>query len=173
MTISKRTAMTWWIGGLIAFGVTINLGLPLAIDAVPGGILDHQAAPDAKTVNAIQNAWQDADVIEQARAAMIADLVFIGIFGIGCVLAGLHYKHSRLGALRLLGRTALVAGIVFLATDYGETISQFIQVTRMQGSDQLANIASTVRPIKVGAWIIAFLSVLIALLADRFSSRAA
>ena len=172
MTVSKRTAMIWWGGGLIAFAITIYLGMPLAIDAVPGGILDHQAAPDAAAVNAIQNAWQDDGLIDTARTAMISDLIFIGIFGIGCVLAGLYYR-GRDGFLRLSGWIALISGIVFLVTDYGETISQFIQVTRMQGDDQLANIASTLQPIKIFSWIVAFLAVLIALVADSFSSREA
>lgn len=164
--------MTWWVAGLIAFAITIYLGMPLAIDAVPGGILDHQAATNAAAVNVIQSAWQDAGLIATARTAMISDLIFIGIFGIGCVLAGLHYR-LREGFLKFSGWVALISGIVFLVTDYGETISQFIQLTRMQGDDQLANIASTLRPVKIASWIVAFLAVLAALVTDRFLSRAA
>ena len=58
MKVTKRTAIIWWVSGLIAFAITIYLGSPLAIEAVPGGILDHQQATDAAAVNAIQSAWQ-------------------------------------------------------------------------------------------------------------------
>ena len=173
MTISKRTAMIWWVGGLIAFAITIWLSLPLVVDGVPRGIVDHQAAPDAAAVNAIQNAWQKDGVIDTARTAMIADLIFIGIFGFGCVLAGLHYRNRGTPFLRFTGWIALVSGVIFLVTDYGETISQFIQLLRMAGDDRLAGIASTLQSPKTVSWITGFLAVVMALVADRFSSTAA
>ena len=173
MTVSKRTAMIWWVGGLVAFAITIYLGLPLAIETEPGGILDHQAAPDAATVNAIQTDWDNAGLIPTARMAMMSDLIFIGIFGTGCVLAGMHYRKREASILRFSGWIALLAGVIFIAADYGETISQFVQLNRMAGDDQLAHVASTLRSPKIIAWIVAFASVLIALIADRFLSRAA
>lgn len=162
--------MIWWVGGLIAFAIVIALSIPLMTDAVRGGISDHQRAPDAKTVDAIQHAWRAAGLSNQAAIAIMADLVFIGIYGIGCVLAGLHYKAHRSWQIRLLGRTALISGIVFLLTDYGETICQFIQLQRFTGDDMLAFIASSLRPIKMIAWTGSFVAVLCALAAERFAS---
>lgn len=173
MTPSKRAALGWWIGGLVAFGIVIWLHLPLRIEAVPGGIGEHQRAPDAATVNAIHDAWRSAGVINEAAIAMIGDLVFIGIYGVGCVLAGLHYRARPQVVLRALGWTALVAGVVFLATDYGETIAQFIQLMRLEGDDRLAALASTLRPIKEVGWIGGFLAVILALVAERFSTSGA
>ena len=172
MTPSKRVALGWWIAGLVAFGIVIWLGMPLAIETVPGGILDHQHAPDAEAVNRIQHAWRDAGLLGTARNAMIGDLVFIGIFGIGCVLCGLHYRAREQVVLRALGWTALMAGLIFLVADYGETISQLVQLVRIDGDDDLATIASGLRPIKVAAWIGGFLAVLLALIVERLSSRA-
>ena len=172
MTPSKRMAVGWWIAGLIAFGIVIWLGMPLNIDAVPGGILDHQHAPDAAAVNKIQHAWRDAGVLGAARTAMIGDLVFIGIFGIGCVLCGLFFRARHTVVLRALGWSAVVAGLLFLATDYGETIAQLVQLVRFEGDDGLAHLASSLRPIKVAAWIGGFLAVILALVAEWLSSRA-
>ncbi|MHA7818577.1 MAG: hypothetical protein ACX930_02895 [Erythrobacter sp.] len=173
MTPSKRTALIWWIGGLVAFGIVISLHIPLSIDAVPGGMLEHQRAPDADTVDAIQRAWQLAGVSDEAAVAMISDLVFIGIYGVGCVLAGLYFRSSEQVVLRALGWTALASGVVFLATDYGETIAQFIQLMRMQGDDRLAGFASSLGPAKVTSWIGGFLAVILALIAERFSTSGA
>ncbi len=173
MTVSKRTFLTWWLGGLAAFAFTLVLHIPLVIDAVPGGIADHQSAPDAATVDAIHAAWQAAGVYRQAHWAMVTDLIFIGIFGTGCVLAGLHYRARQSGILRTLGWAALASGVVFLVTDYGETIAQFVQLIQNSGSDGLAQFASTLRPIKMASWTGGFLSVLASLILDRFSSSAA
>lgn len=172
MTPSKRTALGWWIAGLVAFAIVIWLGLPLNIEAVPGGIIDHQHATNAKAVNDIQQAWKDAGVLDAARNAMIGDLVFIGIFGVGCVLCGLHYRARPQVVLRAIGWSAIGSGVLFLATDYGETISQLIQLVQFKGDDDLAALASSVRPIKVAAWIGGFLSVILALVVERLSSRA-
>ena len=172
MTPTKRLAIGCWIAGLIAFGVAIWLHLPLTTDTVPGGMGDHQRAPDAETVNRIQRAWEAANLLGTAKLAMISDLIFIGIYGIGCVLCGLHYRARPQVVLRTLGWTALVSGAAFLITDYGETIAQLIQLIRFAGDDNLAALASTFRPIKEVAWIGGFLAVILALIAERLSSRA-
>jgi len=177
MSISKRTAIIWWVGGLIAFAVTIYFHIPLITDGVPGGMAEHQSAPDAAAVDAIQNSWAASGLMGAAKIAMITDLIFIGIYGIGCVLAGLHYR-ARSGSggqalLRLLGWGALVSGAVFLITDNGETIAQFMQLMQFAGDDDLAGLASTLRPIKMLTWSTGFLTVLLALIVDRFSTKAA
>lgn len=172
MMPSKRTALIWWVGGVIAFGIVIWLHLPLKIETVPGGMAGHQRAPDAATVDAVQQAWRLAGLWRTAIIAVISDLIFIGIYGFGCVLVGLHYRARRLVVLRALGWTALVSGGVFLVTDYSETIAQLIQLMRFAGDDDLAAFASTMRPIKEIAWIGGFLAVVLALIAERFSTRA-
>ena len=48
--ISKDYYMVWWLGGLAIFAISIMIHAPLAIEAVPGGILDHQAAANAAAV---------------------------------------------------------------------------------------------------------------------------
>ncbi|WP_432200284.1 hypothetical protein ACRAQ7_11775 [Erythrobacter sp. W53] len=173
MTVSKRTAVIWWLGGLVAFAVTLYLHMPLVTEGVPEGIMEHQRAPDAITVDAIQSSWAMDGLSRTAMIAMISDLIFIGIYGVGCVLAGLHYRAQSSRVLKALGWAALASGVVFLLTDYGETISQLIQLMRSSGDDQLAHFASTVRPIKMLTWISGFLTVLAALLIDHFSANTA
>lgn len=170
MTVSKRTAMIWWVGGLIAFAIVIALSAPLITDTVPGGISDHQKAPNAAAVDGIQNAWRADGLAGLATISMIGDLIFVGIYGIGCVLAGMHYRAHGAGVLRLLGWIAMGSGIVFLVSDYGETVCQLIQMVRFAGDNDLAAIASGLRPIKVAAWIVSFLAVVGALLAERSCS---
>ncbi|MEP3051529.1 MAG: hypothetical protein ABJP48_00935 [Erythrobacter sp.] len=170
MTVTKRAAMIWWVGGLIAFAIVVGVHFPLITAGVPGGIVDHQSAPDAATVDAIQNSWRSDGLLNQAALAMIADFIFIGIYGVGCVLAGMYYRAKSDGKLRFLGLLAVLSGLVFLATDYGETIAQFIQLMALAGDDGLAAIASTLQPIKSAAWIGGFITVALALILERFSS---
>lgn len=172
MTPSKRVAVGWWIAGLIAFGIVIWMSMPLEIKDVPGGIIDHQKAPDAGTVNTIQRYWRQAGLLSTARNAMIGDLVFIGVYGLGSLLCGLYFRARRQVVLRALGWSAIVAALLYLASDYGETIAQIIQLVNFAGDDDLAHFASTLQPIKVAAWIGTFLAVILALIAEWLSSRA-
>lgn len=167
----RKKFLVWWGGGLLSFAIVLFLHFPLITDAVPGGIGEHQAAPDAATVNAIQSAWAEAGVIGDAKIAMIGDLIFIGIYGIGCVLGGLYFRAFGTGIVRHIGTFVLICGIVFLLTDYGETIAQFIQLTNGEGSDSLANFASTLRPIKMAVWIGTFIGIIAALIIERIQSR--
>ena len=166
--VSKRAFLIWWLGGFAIFAVSLTLHAPLAIEAVPGGILDHQAAPDAAAVNAIQTAWKDAGLIGQARLAMISDLIFIGVYGVGCVLGGLYFRAHGTGALALMGWIALAMGVLFLVTDYIETALQFVQLVRFEGSDALAGIASSMGPLKVLSFLVAAGVLLAALVWERF-----
>jgi hypothetical protein len=172
--MSLKRAFLWgWIGGLVAFAIVIALSLPLAIPAVPHGITDHQAAGNAAGVDRIQHAWEAAGLYGQARIAMIGDLVFIGIYGIGSVLGGRWFAQSQSQRVRLLGLTILVAAMVYLATDYAETISEFVQLVHQSGDDILALVAATARPIKVASWLVSFFAIILALVLDRKSPRAA
>ncbi|MEM6856476.1 MAG: hypothetical protein AAF559_01270 [Pseudomonadota bacterium] len=169
----KSVFVRVWLAGLAAFAITIALGAPLAIDGVPHGILDHQSAGSAAEVNRIQGLWEASGLTSTARNAMIADLVFIGIFGTGCVLGGLHYRRAQTLWLALIGYIALVSGVLFLANDYAETIVQFIQLVAGRGYDSLAQLAAFCQPIKVVSFILAFGSILVALVVEPFVKRAA
>jgi hypothetical protein len=172
--VSSRRAFLWfWTGGLALFAFVIALGLPLVLTEVPGGILDHQAAGSAANVDRIQAAWRKAGLLDQAAIAMAADLVFIGVYGIGCLLGGLYLRGAGMAWLRAPGLIAMVSGAGFLLTDYAETISQFVQLTRFRGDDALAQLAAVVRPVKVACWIIATLAILFALIAEWRGRRSA
>ena len=165
---TKKSFLIWWLGGIAIFAISLTLHSPLAIEAVPGGILDHQAAPDAAAVNAIQGAWEEADLIGQARLAMISDLIFIGVYGVGCVLGGLDFKSRGSGALIVMGWIAAAMGVVFLFTDYVETALQFVQLIRFEGSDTLAGVASSMGPFKVLSFLVAAGVLIVALVWERF-----
>ncbi len=170
MTPGRKTALRWFWGGVAAFIVAIALHIPLFTDGVPGGIGDHQKAPDAATVNAIQQSWAADGLIGLARAAMISDLIFIGIYGAGCVLAGLHFRSSERYWPSLFGWIALFCGAIFIASDYGETIAQFMQLVRFRGDDTLAQFASGLRPLKINTFIAAFIAVALAQFLTRKST---
>lgn len=166
--MSLRTGfLTFWIGGLVAFAIVIAMHLPLVLTEVPGGIGDHQAAGTAAEVNRIQTAWERTGLLDTAKRAMLGDLVFIGIYGLGSILAGFHFRRVGTGLLKHLGTVILIAGLVFTGTDYGETIAQFIQLSARAGDDALAGFAASVRPFKMAAWIITFFGVLVALFMHR------
>ncbi|MEO1730685.1 MAG: hypothetical protein AAFR64_08100 [Pseudomonadota bacterium] len=167
--VSKRMFLGWWINGIVAFVIALILHNPLVIEAVPGGILDHQSAPDAASVDAIQTAWQAAGLMDQASIAMSADLIFIGLFGVGVVLGGLYFGAKDARGLKVLGWIALVSGIVFLATDYSETIAQYMQLSRMAGDDGFAALASSMGPLKVASFLVAFVALIVALIWKRLS----
>ena len=170
MTPTKRTFLWWFFGGLTAFVLALLLHIPLITEAVPGGIAEHQRAPDAATVDRIHAGWQAAGVYTQAHWAMVADLIFIGIYGVGCVLGGLYFRAKSGLGLRVLGWIALASGVIFLVTDYGETIAQFVQLVQQRGSDTLAHLASSLRPTKMVTWSSAFLAIVSALMIERFST---
>lgn len=166
--VSKRAFLIWWLGGLAIFAVSLMLHSPLAIEAVPNGILDHQAAPDAATVNAIQSAWEEAGLIGRARIAMISDLIFIGVYGIGCIIGGLYFRANGRGVWAIMGWIALAMGVIFLVTDYVETALQFVQLVRFEGSDMMAGIASNMGPLKVLSFLVAAAVLVVALVWERF-----
>ena len=168
-----RAYLWWWLTGLAAFAIAIFLHSPLAIEAVPGGILDHQSAGTAEAVNAIQASWVEAGVYQRAVIAMASDIIFILIYGLGCVMAGQHFRSEGAGPVRVLGWVAMLGGVVFLVSDLGETASQMVQLTTLKGDDTLATLASGLRPIKVNAFIASTLAVLAGLVMQRFSAKSA
>jgi len=168
----RKAFLLFWVGGLIVFAIVIALGMPLGIAGVVGGILDHQAAGTAKRVNEIHDLWAAAGLLGRAKIAMAADLVFIGIYGIGSVLGGWYYWRTGRGVVKLLGIAVFAAGLVFLFTDYGETIAQFIQIMREKGGNRLAGFAAMMQPIKMVAFVISFFGVILAYVIRRIAPGA-
>lgn len=169
--VSKKAFLIWWLGGLAAFAVSLALHAPLAIEAVPGGILDHQAAPDAASVNAIQEAWAAAGLLDQAWYAMVSDIVFIWIYSFGAFNGGRFFRAKATPTLRALGWIASVSAVIFFVTDFGETSAQISQLNRFEGSDALAGIASALGPAKVVSFLVSFGALAIALIVERQSNR--
>jgi uncharacterized membrane protein len=168
MMVTKRSFLIWWIGGLVAFAGAIALHAPLITDAVPGGIIDHQAAPDAATVDAIHAGWKEAGVFGQATWAIISDLIFIVIYGYGAFLGGRYFLSKPDTLLRGLGWIVAIAAIIFLISDLGETGSQLIEVLNDAGSETLAMIASTLQGPKSVSFVVSFLGIAIALVLEPF-----
>ena len=172
--MSLYRAFLWlWIGGLILFAIVIMLGLPLGVSEVAGGILDHQAAGSAAEVDRIQQVWRSAGLWNQAAIAMIGDLIFIGIYGAGSLLGGLHFRRSTMRPVSILGVLIAIAAAAFLITDYAETIAQFIQLTRFKGDDSLASLAASVRPVKIASWLFTFCGIIACLVIRRKARRTA
>ncbi|QUL38504.1 hypothetical protein [Erythrobacter sp. JK5] len=170
MRVLRRAFLWWFWCGVAAFALAVYVHLPLMTEGVPGGIADHQAAPDAATINAIQQSWRSDGLWTQAAVAMVVDLVFIGIYGVGCLLGGIYFRASDRTVLLALGWVAYLSAIAFVISDYGETISQIIQLWSFKGDDGLAMAASTLRPIKMVAFTSAFLAIIAALAIERFST---
>ena len=165
--------LRWWLWGLFAFVVVIGLGAAVtAPDPVTFGITDHQAAGTAARVDAIQTQWREGGVRPLAILAMIGDLVFIAIYGWGSWRAGRSFMPAG-GRVRVIGAFIAAAALVFVLTDYTETLLQLAQLLRDAGSDQLAGIAATARPVKVAAWVVTFLGVIAAWLIRRFAAPTA
>lgn len=165
--ISKRAFLIWWLGGLAIFAFSLTIHAPLAIEAVPRGILDHQAAPDAATVIAIQSAWEAAGLATRARIAMATDLLFIIVYSIGAIMGGRYYRNLFEGALHIIGWVAIAVGVTFFLTDFIETLLQFYQMMRSQGSDTLAWIASSMGPTKVVSFLASVGLLIVALVWER------
>ena len=129
--------LRWWFWGLFAFVVVIGLGAAVtAPDPVTFGITDHQAAGTAARVDVIQTQWRDGGVRPLAILAMIGDLVFIAIYGWGSWRAGRSFMPAG-GRVRVIGAFIAAAALVFVLTDYTETVLQIIQLIADKGSDPL------------------------------------
>lgn len=169
--MTRTKVLLYWLIGLASFAMTLALHTPLILTAVPGGMLDHQAAGTAAEVDRIQAAWRMGGVSNEAAVAMISDLIFIVIYGIASLIAGLYLRRTGVAGLRMLGSLVSVAAVVFLLTDLTETTAQLIQLMNFRGTDDLASLAATVRPVKIAAWIATFIGVIVGLLWDYKVSR--
>lgn len=161
-----------WPAGLALFALTVWLSLPLAIDGVPGGILAHQAAGTAQRVEAIQQAWTAAGLYGQARIAMVSDIVFITVYGLGAWYGGLALMDHPAPRLRRLGMLLVAAAAIYIMADYAETFAELVQLLQQRGSEHLAWLAAHARPVKVVAWPVTFLAVLAGLVLRRRAASA-
>ncbi len=154
-----------WGGGMALFLYLVASSGALETVAAPGGILDHQGAVTAERVDAIQQSWADAGVLEIARWSMITDLVFITLYMSGGIMGGrLIWQQAESPTLKKVGLLCVLAYFLFGLTDYVETISQLVQLVREQGSDLLAGTAALAQPVKILAWITGTIAMIVALI---------
>ena len=171
--ISWRNFWIFWLGGLLVFAILVLSGGELSTDIAPAGILDHQSGGSAERIDAIQQSWVEAGVLDLARWGMIGDFVFIGLYTIGGIMGGrLIWQYAQSPSLKKLGLVCVLAYAIFGLSDYVETISQFIQLVGEQGSDTLAGFAAFAQPIKVLTFIAGTLAMIIALIWYRSERRA-
>lgn len=165
---SWRNFWIFWLGGLVVFIIIVVTGGPLMTEVAPGGIVDHQSAGIAARVDEIQQSWADAGLLNYAKWSMIGDLIFIGLYTIGGIIGGrLLWQDAWSPSLKKLGLGLMLVYFLFGVTDYVETISQFIQLIRLEGSDTLAGIAAVAQPPKIATWIIGTTGMIIALIWHR------
>ena len=157
----------WWKKGLAVFAVVIALGAWLQF-ATGEGIGAHQAAGTAAEVDRIQNIWGNAGYRWLAIISMIGDLIFIGVYSYGAYRAGRSIIALGSQAIRWLGFAVAIGAVVFLVTDYTETILQVIQLLRDQGIGWMADTAATVRGPKMIAWVVTFAGVIGAIIVRKF-----
>lgn len=166
-TAIEQRFISLWLAGLALFAFVIWLSLPLMIDAVPGGIIDHQAAGTAAEAARIQQAWADAGLTERAQMAMLGDVVFIVIYGMGAWFGGLAFAQDDRPKLKRLGWLLMGAAALFLVTDLLETLAQLVQLLSERGSNSLAAIAATAQPVKMTAWLVTFVAAVAGLVIRR------
>ena len=172
-TSIEKNFWRYWLFGLLLFAAMIALNPTLSTSVSPMGISDHQTAGTAAKIDAIQRAWQAAGVLLIARASMMIDLLFIGVYSWGAWNGGKFMRRDASPNVRRIGGLVMGASLVFLVTDYVETFCQFIQVMQFKGNNALANVAATVQPVKTLAWIVTFVGLLAALLLRRMARRSA
>ena len=168
----ERRFWRYWLAGMLLLALQIVLNVWLVNDVSPLGISDHQAAGSAMRVDAIHAGWQASDVMKLALSSMILDCLFIGVYSWGAYAGGRLFASGQNALLSRLGKIITVAALGFCAADYAETISQLVQAIRGQGSDSLAYVAATMRPVKTIAFLVTFFGLLMALYIRRTTRRA-
>ena len=174
MQESRTERLFWrlWLGGLLLLAIMIAMNPSLSNDQAPYGISDHQAAANAAKVNAIQAQWMADGVISLAKFGMMIDLVFIAVYGLGVAIGGQMLRAHSSPRVRRMGTLVLAAAVVFIVSDYSETICQFIQLVQYKGVDSLAALAAAARPIKSIAFIITLIALPVALWLRRKADSA-
>ncbi len=165
----ERNFWRYWLGGLLLLTLMIVMNNWLTSDISPWGIRDHQSAGTALRIDAIQNAWAAAGVLDLARLSIAIDLVYIAVYSFGAYCGGRMFARSPKPVQKRLGWLIAASAIVLGIADYTETICQFVQAVQFQGSDVLSGIAATAQPIKSLAFLTTFFGVLIALFLRRMT----
>ncbi|MBK8374501.1 hypothetical protein [Sphingorhabdus sp.] len=168
----EKTFWWFWLAGLLLLALQIFLNVWLSNPISPMGIGDHQSAGTAIRVDQIHLGWKAAGVLDLARISMVIDLIFIGTYAFGAWQGGRAMRAEGTYVLSALGGLIMAAAVVFLLTDYTETICQFIQVMFDQGDNLLADTAATVKPFKTVAFLVTFIGLLVALLFRRMARQA-
>lgn len=171
--ISRKRFLIFWIGGLVAFIVALILHMPLTLESVPEGIVDHQVATTAARVDFVQAEWAKAGVYRSAFTAMVADFVFIALYSLGSLLGALYFLRASSTNLRLIGGGLLLSAIVFFASDTIETWMQIQQVMAGAGDDTKAGIAAAMHYPKLASWIACFILPLNGLILEWSHRRSA
>jgi hypothetical protein len=171
--ITRKRFVMIWTGGLVAFAVTLWLHLPLTLETVPQGIVDHQIAGNASRVDYVQGEWAAAGVYRSALTAMASDIAFILLYGLGSLLGGLFFRQTGHGTVRMIGTALLVSALVFLASDLIETTMQIMQLLAAKGDDAMAAIAAAMHYPKLVSWIACFILPLNGLILERAALRTA
>ncbi|MEM7779160.1 MAG: hypothetical protein AAF697_02070 [Pseudomonadota bacterium] len=166
--MSEKVEVKLWLIGVLMLVALIAVLQTLTGDG-PYGIVDHQAAARADRVNEIQGAWKQAGHFGLHTAGMVGDLIFIVVYSLGTWRAGRGLRAQSGGFARLVGAVVGLSAVVFFATDICETSLQLTQMVMDQGVEWMAATAAFMQPIKVIAWIVSFVSVLLGLAAARFS----
>lgn len=162
---SWRNFWIFWGGGLALFLYLIISGGALETIVAPNGILDHQSAATAERVNAIQQSWSDAGVLELARWGMIVDLVFITLYMSGGIIGGrLIWQRAKSPTLKKIGLLCVLSYFFFGLSDYVETICQLVQLVCEQGSDIFAGTAVMALPVKIITWFVGTVAMITALI---------
>jgi len=172
-TLLERRFWRFWLAGILLLALQIVLNMWLMNDVSPLGISDHQAAGTAARVDAIQAGWVQSGVMGLALFSMAIDMLFIGVYSWGAFAGGRFFARENGGYVARLGKVIMFAAVGFFLTDYAETISQFIQAATGGGSDVLAQIAASVRPVKSILFLVTFFGLLTALGIRRKARRAA
>lgn len=171
--ITRKRFVMIWTGGLVAFAVTLWLHLPLTLQTVPQGIVDHQIAGSAARVDYVQREWAAAGVYRAALTAMLSDFAFILLYGLGSLLGGLYFRRIGQGTVRMIGTALLLSALVFLASDLIETTMEIMQLLAAKGDDAMAAIAAAMHYPKLVSWIACFILPLNGLILERSALRTA
>lgn len=164
-SLFEKRFWRYWLGGILLFAVMIVLST--IRDTV--GISEHQAAATAARVDAIQRQWQADGVIGLVQFGMVIDLIFIGVYSWGAWNGGNMMLTETAPAVRRIGGLVMAASLIFMVTDYAETICQFIQLAQFKGNDSLAGIAAAAQPVKMIAFLTTFIGLLAALMLRRMA----
>lgn len=168
----ERHFWRFWLSGLLLLALMIAMDPAFSNEISPLGMRDHQTAGTSQRVDAIQEAWQAAGVLNFARFGMAIDLIYIAIYAFGAYCGGRLFSQSPKPVLRRLGWTIAATAVIGGAADGIETLCQLVQIMMLKGSDLLAGAAATAQPVKTIAFLVTFFGLLMALYIRRTTRRA-